>query len=383
MTSTFLRQGLALRFTNHPYAPTGRWLLSVSGLVIGMIHVGGLTRLTQSGLSMTTWSISGSLPPRSLLEWQIEFERYQQFPEWEQRKSMSLQEFQYIYWWEYAHRMLGRAVGVVYLLPWMYFTMRHRIPPGLQPRLFVLGSLGGLQGMVGWWMVQSGLSDDRRGDSREIRVKPIRLATHLSMAMLTYSGLLWTAMDVLSYNNNTKIDCSKAALQHAQRMRIGGIALTSLAAITIVSGALVAGNDAGRAYNTFPKMNDQWIPEEVVKLSPRNLMEDTATVQWNHRVLGTATAVTGVTVAAVGMSQRHLLTPQVQRALLAASGMVVAQFSLGVTTLLYYVPISLAAVHQLGSVAVLTSGLYLVHTARYARPSFRTACEKIAKRVVV
>jgi heme a synthase len=403
LSSSFLQRGLPLHFTNHPAAVPGKWLLGVGGMVVGMIHVGGLTRLTQSGLSMTTWTLSGGLPPLNRADWETEFARYKRYPEWQQRQSMTLSDFQFIYWWEYGHRMLGRAVGVAFMVPWLYFTVRHRIPSGFQGRLAVLGGLGATQGLVGWWMVQSGLGDDRRGDAREIRVKPLRLATHLSMAMVTYSGLVWTALDMLSLptyqhpplNNVADLGLSNhAILRHAQRVRTGGLVLTSLAAATIVSGALVAGNDAGRAYNTFPKMTDDaWVPWSEILPSPtnnmpwyRNLTENTATVQLNHRVLGTATAVTGWIVAAVGLQWQHppasssvssslssvslssTITPQLRRGLYAVAAAVTAQYALGVSTLLLHVPISLAALHQLGSVVVLTSGLYVVHAARYARP---------------
>jgi heme a synthase len=398
-SSSFLRRGLPLHFTNHPAAAPGKWLLGVGGMVVGMIHVGGLTRLTQSGLSMTTWSLSGGLPPLNRTDWETEFARYKQYPEWQQRQSMTLSDFQFIYWWEYGHRMLGRAVGVAFMVPWLYFTVRHRIPSGFQGRLAVLGGLGATQGLVGWWMVQSGLGDDRRGDAREIRVKPLRLATHLSMAMVTYSGLVWTALDMLSLpayqhpppphlNNVADLGpANHAILRHAQRVRAGGLVLTSLAAATIVSGALVAGNDAGRAYNTFPKMTDDaWVPWSEILPSPtnnmpwyRNLTENTATVQLNHRVLGTATVVTGWIVAAAGLrwspspassavSLSTITTPQLRRGLYTVAAAVTAQYALGVSTLLLHVPISLAALHQLGSVVVLTSGLYVVHAARYARP---------------
>lgn len=383
-TSSFLQRGFPLLWRqahNNPYAVTGQWLCGVSGLVVGMIHIGGLTRLTGSGLSMTDWSPVGSLPPLSAAEWQREFDRYKTFPEWEQRQSMTLQEFQYIYAWEYGHRMLGRAVGVAFAVPWLYLTLRHRIPAGYQKRLMVLGSMGAAQGAVGWWMVRSGLGEDRRGDRREIRVQPVRLATHLSMAMATYGALVWTALNVFQLpNNNNNMNNTltaetvakyKDALRHASKLRVGAIAATGLTFATVVSGALVAGNDAGRAFNTFPTMDGQWIPTEMWELQPwtRNLTENTATVQWNHRVLGLTTAATGVTVAAMGLRRPHLVTPQARRGFVALGAAVTGQFALGVVTLLNYVPISLAAAHQLGSVAVFTSGIFLAHSLKYARPA--------------
>ena len=380
-TKSFLSKGLPLLQTANPHASVGKWLLGTGGLVVGMIHVGGVTRLTQSGLSMTSWSPLGSLPPMTTADWEKEFARYKEFPEWQQRQSMTLSDFQFIYAWEYGHRMLGRMVGLVFVAPWAYFTLRGKIPQGYQPRMATLAAMGGTQGLVGWWMVKSGLGNDRRGDRKEIRVRPIRLTAHLTMAVATYGALVWTGMNVLSLPH--KIDYQELVkkfpdtLRRASQVRAGGIALTGLTALTIVSGALVAGNDAGRAFNTFPKMDGRWIPSEIMELVPwqRNLIENTATVQWNHRLLGTTTAVTAASVAALGLASpsKILLTPQARKGLYAIGLAAAGQFTLGVTTLLYYVPLSLAAAHQVGSIVVFTSGLYLVHSLRYARPAMLRA----------
>jgi cytochrome c oxidase assembly protein subunit 15 len=393
--NNFLRKGFPLltKTVDNPYAVTGKWILGVAGMVVGAIHVGGVTRLTQSGLSMTTWSATGALPPVSHAEWEMEFARYQTYPEYQQRKNMTLDEFKYIYAWEYGHRMIGRVVGLAFILPLMYFTARGLIPPGYQPRMAVLGTMGASQGIVGWWMVQSGLGEDRRGDTKEIRVKPVRLATHLSLAVATYGALLWTGLDIfkLPYNRDhlsaDQVSKFKDALRHASKIRAGGIALTGLTAVTVVSGALVAGNDAGRAYNTFPKMDGRWIPRysDMFELVPwqRNLIENTATVQWNHRVLGSLTTATALSVAAFGLmgNKAALLSPQARKGLIAVGLATVGQFTLGVTTLLNYVPLGLAAAHQLGSVVVFTSGVYLVHSLRYARPAvLRTAATAAAVR---
>mmetsp|Transcript_9052 Transcript_9052/g.20443 ORF Transcript_9052/g.20443 Transcript_9052/m.20443 type:complete len:490 (-) Transcript_9052:53-1522(-) len=423
--------------TLNPHAPLGKWLLSTSSLVFAMVHIGGVTRLTKSGLSMTEWKPLGSRPPMSEEEWEVEFERYKLHPEWEQRKSMGLEEFKYIYYWEWGHRMMGRFVGVVFGGGWLYFTWIHQpkmpslssssmtsilpknitsaIPPGYQSRLALLFAMGGTQGLVGWWMVKSGLGDDRRGDRSEIRVSPYRLAAHLGMAVGTYSVLVWTGLGALSYpvdyyaaaNASTiaaavKSATNKAAaaeksvlsllqqytknltptaLQHAQKTRLGVLSTVGLTGLTILSGAFVAGNDAGNAYNTYPLMNGQLIPwDDMVdpEKSPkwRNAFETTATVQWNHRMLGTATALSAVGVAGYGLlhpatraSSMKVLsstTPQVQRGLVALGTAATAQMSLGVATLLNYVPISLAASHQLGSLVVLTCGVYTAHSLRYA-----------------
>lgn len=412
--------------TLNPHASVGKWILSTSGLVVAMVHIGGVTRLTKSGLSMTDWKPLGSRPPITTEEWQVEFDRYKAFPEWQQRKSMTLDEFKYIYFWEWGHRMMGRVVGVVFGGGWAYFTWLHRpktivgeldwklpksissIPAGYQSRLALLFAMGGMQGLVGWWMVKSGLGDDRRGDYKEIRVSPYRLAAHLGMAVGTFSLLTWTGLNVLSYpmdayplvakevsqksafsllQQYTK-SLTPIALQHAQRTRVGVLSTIGLTGCTILSGAFVAGNDAGNAYNEFPLMNGQFIPwDDMVdtEITPkwRNMFETTATVQWNHRMLGTSTALTALGVAGYGLlhpagratAAKSVLSmsPQATRGLVALGTAATAQMSLGILTLLNYVPVSLAACHQLGSLAVLTTGLYSAHSLRYASRSALSA----------
>jgi len=385
--SSMLKKGLpaVTNAAHNQYAPAGKWILATAASVVGMIHVGGVTRLTKSGLSMTDWSVTGSLPPITEEEWETEFARYKTYPEYQQRKSMTVSDFKFIYGWEYGHRMLGRAVGLIFALPWIYFTARGRIPQGYQKRMVGLMAMGGTQGMVGWWMVKSGLGDDRRGENHEIRVRPIRLTTHLTMAVATYGALIWTGFDILGLPHQAKMKeeamkLSKEALKHARRLRTGSLQMTALTGITIISGALVAGNDAGNAYNTFPKMGDEWIPTEITELNPwyRNFHENTATVQFNHRILGMTTAAGAITLAALGLSpsKAALVTPQVRRGLYAIGLASVGQVTLGISTLLFYVPLSLAAAHQVGSIVVLTSGVYLAHSLRYARPALARAAVK-------
>lgn len=274
--------------------------------------------------------------------------------------------------------MLGRFVGVAFAAPWIYFSARGMIPAGYQKRMVGLLTMGGTQGLVGWWMVKSGLGSDRRDEKQQIRVRPIRLAAHLSMALATYGALVWTGLDILGLPHQSSMkekiaNLSKESLKHVSRLRTGSIGLVGLTFCTVASGALVAGNDAGRAFNTWPKMNDEWIPSEIAELMPwqRNLTENTATVQFNHRLLGTATATLALGLAASGLSPRRssALTPQVRNGLYAVGLAATGQFTLGVTTLLSYAPLSLAAAHQLGSVVVFTSGLYLAHALRFARPA--------------
>jgi len=393
--TTLIRKGLpSLTSTPlNPYAPVAKWIIGTSGLVAGMVHVGGITRLTKSGLSMTDWKPLGSLPPITEQEWAEEFERYKQYPEYQQRKSMTVDDFRFIYYWEWGHRMLGRVVGVCFAAPWAYFAIRKRIPAGYGNRMKILFAMGGTQGLVGWWMVKSGLGDDRKGDRREIRVSPYRLAAHLGMAFTTYSALLWTGFGIMQIPNDvangangnvgskSKIvelaqSMTKEAIKHAKKIRGGAIAVTGLTAVTVASGAFVAGNDAGNAYNTFPKMNDQWIPiddmiDPDIKPVYRNAFENTAMVQWNHRVLGTSTALSALTLTGLGLfhpAARNAITPQVNRGLKLLGGVAVGQMSLGIATLLSYVPIGLAAVHQLGSLVLLSSGIYVVHSLRYVSP---------------
>lgn len=377
---------------NQTHSNVGKWVLGTGGMVVGMIHIGGLTRLTMSGLSMTTWSPLGSLPPITRDEWEKEFDRYKSYPEWQQRKSMTLGEFQYIYAWEYGHRMLGRTVGMVFILPWIYFTARGKIPNGYQKNMAVLGLLGGTQGFVGWWMVKSGLGDDRRDNRNQIRVRPVRLTTHLTMAFSCYGALLWTGWDILrlpSYQkeNITRLfskiprDQIASLLRQGRNLRRGAISVTGLTAATIVTGALVAGNDAGRAYNLWPKMtDDNWIAPEVWSFTADGNLndrrgiwqlttEDTATTQFNHRMLGQATGVTalGLMAFASGLAAKRtpVLTPQVSRGLVLMGTTATAQAILGIVTILNYVPISLAALHQMGSVVVFTSSLYVVHSLKF------------------
>lgn len=412
----------------NPHASVGKWILATSGLVAGMVHIGGVTRLTKSGLSMTDWKPHMEIPPITQTEWLVEFERYKSYPEYSQRQSMTLDEFKYIYFWEWGHRMMGRSVGYFFASGWAYFTFLHRpklampssstttllanmtsilpsniksaIPPGYQSRLALLFAMGGTQGLVGWWMVKSGLGDDRRGDRNEIRVSPYRLAAHLGMAVGTYTMLLWTGLGVLSYPVDVYAAASgdrpnaasssllqqyaknltPDALRHARTTRVGVIGTIGLTGLTILSGAFVAGNDAGNAYNTYPLMDDKWIPVDDM-IDPakepvwRNAFETTAMVQWNHRVLGTATALSALGIAGYGLLASKggmggislaSTTPQVRRGLMTLGAAATGQMSLGIVTLLNYVPINLAAAHQLGSLVVLTCGVYTAHSLRYA-----------------
>lgn len=178
--------------------PVAYWLFGVAGLVVGMVSIGGITRLTRSGLSMTDWKFQGRLPPMSASEWEAEFENYKKYPEWQQRKNMTIDEFKFIFFWEYGHRMFGRVIGLAYTLPLAYFMANGTIPRHLYGRMVTLLGLGGAQGLVGWWMVKSGLDVDPN-QKKEIRVSPYRLATHLGFAFTTYTLLVWTGSSIINW----------------------------------------------------------------------------------------------------------------------------------------------------------------------------------------
>lgn len=363
-----------------------------------MVTVGGITRLTKSGLSMTDWRVQGSLPPMNDAEWQAEFTRYKQFPEYQQRQSMSLEEFKFIFYWEWGHRMMGRFIGLAYGLPLAYFAARGRIPRSLYPRLATLFALGGGQGLIGWWMVKSGLEMDPQ-QRKEIRVSPYRLAAHLGMAFTTFSLLIWTGLDLLhppekALRAAAVLQESLAAaaspqqlLQRVSRVRALGIASAALLATTIVSGAFVAGNDAGHAYNEFPKMMpDAWIAPEVFEFSNyepkwRNFFENTALVQLDHRVLALSTAgLIGATLVAARRGQVWGVLPsETKTALTATVGMAGAQVALGISTLLLYVPIPLAAAHQAGSLVLLTLLSWSVHSMKFVKKLPAGTMQKLAQ----
>lgn len=354
----------------------GYWLLGVSAMIAGIVTVGGVTRLTRSGLSMTDWNIQGGLPPMTDEEWEKEFARYKTFPEWQQRQSMTVDDFKFIYFWEYGHRMMGRLVGVVFTVPALYFSARGMIPKSMYPRMALLFSLGGAQGLVGWWMVKSGLEMDPQ-QRQEIRVSPYRLATHLTMAFTTYTAVLWTALDVLQPASKLRALADKLpheVLNYARRSRRFGIHNLALVFTTAVSGAFVAGMDAGLAYNNWPMMGDEWIPKEILDLKPlwKNFFENTATVQFDHRMLAytTISAITaGYVLAKKALEGRYwaALPRRLRFAYTAVAAMAATQVTLGISTLLMYVPLELATAHQAGSLVLLTLTTFLVHSLNFVK----------------
>ncbi|KAL3688242.1 hypothetical protein R1sor_014551 [Riccia sorocarpa] len=344
-----------------------RWLFGCSGWVFSMVVLGGVTRLTRSGLSMTDWKFAGGLPPLNAEEWKAEFAKYQNSPEYRRiNNGMGLEDFKFIYWMEYAHRMWGRGLGLVFAGPFAYYVAKGYITRPLGLRLSALMAMGAGQGLVGWWMVKSGLEEPKT-EYAQPRVSPYRLAAHLTSAFVIYSGLFWTALSVAmpeppSAANQLMLDASR-------RIRKLALPVAGLVGLTAISGAFVAGNDAGHAYNTFPKMGDTWIPEGLLEMKPviRNFFENTATVQMDHRILAitTLSSVGGLWLAA----RRLPLNPAVKTLLDATLGMAALQVTLGISTLLMYVPVSLGSAHQAGALTLFTVVLALLHTLRRPSPA--------------
>ena len=333
-----------------PSRAIASWLLACCAMVFAMVVVGGITRLTHSGLSIVEWQpIVGTLPPLDQREWEDTFAKYRETPEFRLRNpDMTLEGFKGIFWWEYGHRLLGRLVGVVFFVPLVWFIARRRIRGALAWRLAGIFALGGLQGALGWYMVKSGLVDDPRVASE-------RLAAHLGLAFLIYAAMLWTALGLLFP--------STGEARHG--LRRASAAFAALVFGMVLSGALVAGIHAGSAYNTFPLMNGQWIPDEVMMIDPwwMNFLHNMATVQLVHRTIAYAIAASVVALwfAVRAAAPVSLRTRAWMRALAAFAAL---QIVAGISTLLMHVPIPLAAIHQAGALVVFTCALGLAHSLR-------------------
>ncbi|XP_052113984.1 cytochrome c oxidase assembly protein COX15 [Arachis duranensis] len=339
----------------------GTWLFCSAAWVFSLVVLGGITRLTRSGLSMTDWKFTGTLPPMSDEEWHQEFEKYKQSPEYKRvNKGMKLEDFKFIYWMEYAHRMWGRALGILFVLPYSYFLRKGYITVKLGLRLCSLFALGAGQGFIGWWMVKSGL-EEPPSEYVQPRVSPYRLAAHLTSAFAIYCGLFWTALSVVMPEPPAE---SLAWVRGAAKVKRLALPISLLVGLTAISGAFVAGNDAGHAFNTFPKMGDTWIPDDIFEMTPliRNFFENTSTVQLDHRILATASLLS---VAILWLSTRKLDIHPAVRALIGGTlGMAALQVTLGVSTLLSYVPVSLGSAHQAGALTLLSFMILLNHTTR-------------------
>ena len=330
------------------------WLLACCALVFAMIVVGGVTRLTHSGLSITEWQpIVGSLPPLSAAEWESAFAKYQATPEYKLvNHGMSLAEFKGIFWWEFFHRLLGRLIGAAFLVPFVWLLARGAIPKGYGRKLGAIFVLGALQGALGWYMVKSGLVDDPR-------VSQFRLTAHLALAVAIFGAMLWLAMSLLDRHPDADAQATEAS---PRRFGNGVVALVFL---MIVTGGFVAGIRAGFAYNTFPLMNGHLVPPEAMLLSPwwKNLFYNMATVQLDHRIVALALAI-AVPWLWWRVQRTSVATGRARvgaHALLAALAL---QIALGIATLVNVVPLALAALHQAGAVLVFALSLNLAHALR-------------------
>jgi cytochrome c oxidase assembly protein subunit 15 len=329
---------------------TGRWLALWAVTLFLLFLVGGATRLTESGLSITEWKpVTGILPPLGDAAWQDEFAKYQRIPQYARMNAgMTLASFKAIYLWEFAHRLWARLVGVVFAVPLLWFVARGTVPRPLRPRLFVLLLLMGAQGAMGWYMVKSGLTE-------RVNVSQYRLAAHLALALVIYLLAVWTAADLLSPR-----DADAAARPPQIRQALAS--LTALAFGTVISGAFVAGLRAGKIYNTFPMMGGRWMPAEYGSLAPwwRNLFENPSAVQFNHRMLAYATFCGAV--AAWWWLRRSPDARLVGRTRLVL-GAALLQVGLGITTLLLAVPVPLGVAHQAGAIVLLTTLVLALHAA--------------------
>ncbi|WP_298431537.1 heme A synthase [uncultured Jannaschia sp.] len=340
------------------------WLWMLFALLVVMIAVGGLTRLTDSGLSITEWApLSGAIPPLSDADWQAEFDAYRAIPEYElQNKGMTLSEFQFIYWWEWGHRQLGRVIGLVWAIGFFGLLFTRSIPTGWTGRLATLGVLGGLQGAIGWWMVSSGLTGTM------LDVASYRLATHLGLAFVILSLIAWY---ILSMSR------PEAALLQARRagdarLTRWGTVLVAGIFLQVVIGALVAGIDAGRGYTDWPLMAGGLTPPDMWRLEPwwRNLFENDGTVQFLHRVTG---YVLFAVIVAAWLVARKGANRATGVAFMGVMHMAVLQMILGIVTVTYSAPWHLAILHQFGAVLLICLAVRARHRAKYPLPqSVRT-----------
>ena len=327
------------------------WLIICAAIIVTMILLGGVPRLTRSGLSMVEWKpLMGIIPPLSEEAWLEVFEKYKQFPEYQKvNKGMSLFQFQEIFMFEYLHRVLGRLIGLLFLVPFLFFYFTGRIKAGLTPKLAGMFVLGGLQGLLGWYMVKSGLVDNPR-------VSQYRLTAHLGTAVFIYAYILWVAWG-LRYPSRTPT-ASRGLQRYAS-------ALTALVFLMILSGGLVAGTHAGHAYPTFPLMAGNFFPPGLYATDPVWLaaFEDLTTIQFNHRIFAYLIIVL-IGVFAVKAFSQVGIQDDAKRGLKLMLTLLVIQVSLGISTLLLHVPVPLAAAHQGGAVLLFTAVLYTTHRMR-------------------
>jgi cytochrome c oxidase assembly protein subunit 15 len=335
----------------------------VAALIFAMVLVGGATRLTESGLSITEWQpVTGTLPPLSETAWNAEFAKYQAIPQYRYvNRGMSLAEFKTIFWWEWGHRLLGRLIGAAFLLPFLWFLWRGWVEPGLHGRLWAIFGLGAFQGAVGWWMVASGLAD-------RVEVSQYRLAFHLTLACLIYVAIVWTADRLRERPLDQTVPL---------RLRVGAVALLVLVLAQIYLGALVAGLRAGLIYNTWPSIDGAFVPDGARLLFNhplwRNFFENTLTVQFDHRMMAYTVLIVALLHAVDALRAKAAATGAVTLAVA-----VTLQAALGIWTLLEQAPLALSLTHQGMALIVLT--LAALHAARVCvrRQASASACSRSA-----
>jgi cytochrome c oxidase assembly protein subunit 15 len=352
-TTSSFASGFASGHSDAARRQVAFWLLVCAALVFVMVVVGGVTRLTRSGLSIVEWQpIAGTLPPLTETAWQDMFTKYQATPEYVKvNRGMSLDEFKGIFWWEYIHRLIGRTIGLVFFLPFVWFLAKRQIPWSAAPKYVGILLLGGAQGAIGWWMVKSGLVDLPR-------VSHVRLAIHLGMAFFIFAVLLWTALGLLARERQPLLSDER------QRLARYATALAVLVFVMVLSGALVAGTRAGYAYNTFPLMDGRFVPAGLGELEPwwDNLFHNLTTVQFNHRMIAWALAF--IVPAFWWACRRADLPVMPRRAVNLLLAMLVVQITLGITTLLFHVPVALGAAHQGGALVLFGLTLWTAHALR-------------------
>jgi cytochrome c oxidase assembly protein subunit 15 len=348
------------------------WYWSIAAMTFAVLVVGGITRLTHSGLSMVEWQpLVGIVPPLTDAQWIDTFDRYRQFPEYQQlRQGMTLAEFKFIFFWEYLHRVLARSIGLVFLLPFVFFWLSGRFSRPQLARTLALFGLGAAQGVMGWLMVKSGLVD-------RPSVSHYRLAAHLSLAFLIFGASIWLARDSAAGSVRTAVTAG------TRRLMQRGLAIVgALLAVQIVWGALVAGLKAGLIYNTFPLMAGRLVPPDLLVLSPApfNFVQNMVTVQWTHRVLGTILLVTAlvvfVRVGRSGLDQRS------RRLNAALAILIVSQYLLGVLALVSAVPVALGVLHQAMAMAIAGVWVVWAHHVRQLAVT-RTETVDVTRRVFV
>jgi cytochrome c oxidase assembly protein subunit 15 len=348
---------MALTMTASPNAAAIRtdrgvalWLFAIAAMIGLMVVIGGLTRLTGSGLSITEWQpVTGAIPPLSDAAWQAEFAKYQGTPQYELiNRSMGLAGFKTIYWWEWTHRLLGRLIGIVFAVPFLIFLWQRRIDRALVPRLAIIFLLGGAQGALGWWMVQSGLAPSR------VAVSQYRLAAHLGLAILLFGYILWTALEVAG--------AGRTRLAAIARFKTGALVLVACVFVQMLLGAFMAGLDAGRAFSDWPTYGGAWLPAGLYDLSPWwiNHFENAALVHFQHRTFAYVVAALALWLTlAIGRSAAE---KPVQIAALHVLGLTIVQVILGVVTVTSLVALPLAAAHQICALLLFGACLWLLYT---------------------